>query len=63
MMEKPPRKSNRMFSWSIHNYTKDVNDIEFTETNKPTIESPSQLLIKISASSVNPIDVAMMSKS
>lgn len=62
MLENTNRKPNRMFSWAIHNYTNDVNEIVVTESNMPTIESPTQLLVKISASSVNPIDVAMMSK-
>lgn len=52
----------RMITWSIHNYTGDFDEIVQTEVNKPTISSPSEVVLKITASSVNPIDVAMMSK-
>lgn len=52
----------RMLTWSIHNYTGDFDEIVQTEVNKPTIGSPTEIVLKITASSVNPIDVAMMSK-
>lgn len=52
----------RMITWSIHNYTGDFDEIVQTEVIKPTISAPTEIVLKITASSVNPIDVAMMSK-
>jgi hypothetical protein len=57
------KNQNRMSGWQIHSYSENVADMQFTQNlKKPYIKKPSQLLVKIHASSVNPIDVAMMGK-
>lgn len=57
---------NRMKGWQIHNYSDNIQDNESLQHSemlkKPFIRKPSELLVKVSASSVNPIDVAMMSE-
>lgn len=55
--------TNRMSGWQIHSYSDQTSELILSEKLvKPFISSPSQLLVKITASSVNPIDTAMMSK-
>lgn len=55
--------TNRMGGWQIHSYSDQTSELIYSEKlAKPHISSPSQLLVKITASSVNPIDTAMMSK-
>ena len=57
------RNHDRMRGWQIHNYSESVEELQSsTNMKKPHIKSPSQLLVKIAASSVNPLDVAMISK-
>ena len=57
------RNHNRMKGWQIHNYSENVEELQSSANiKKPHIKSPSQLLVKIAASSVNPLDVAMISK-
>lgn len=58
-------KSNqgRMTGWQIHSYSDSIEDLQLAQNlKKPLIRKLSQLLVKVLASSVNPIDVAMMSK-
>lgn len=54
---------NRMSGWQIHSYSDNIEDLQFSENlKKPYIRRPTELLVKVMASSVNPIDVAMMGK-
>jgi hypothetical protein len=54
--------TNRMCGWQIHSYSDQTSELICSDKlAKPFINSPSQLLVKITASSVNPIDTAMMS--
>lgn len=54
---------NRMSGWQIHSYSDNISDLQSSDMlKKPFIRKPSELLVKVSASSVNPIDVAMMSE-
>lgn len=51
-----------MSGWQIHEYG-DVDILQFNNNIKmPMVKSPNEVLVKVSATSVNPIDVAMMSK-
>lgn len=53
---------NRMKSYQIHNYGA-LDELQLSQTSrKPFIQSPNQVLVKITASSVNPLDVAMIGK-
>lgn len=55
----PEKSFGRMTGWQIHAYG-GIDEIQFNEKLKqPVVTSPTELLIKVSASSVNPIDVAM----
>lgn len=54
---------SRMRAWQIHNYSESVSELQAANNlKKPHIRRPDQLLVKVLASSVNPIDTAMMSK-
>lgn len=53
----------KMSGWQIHSYGVPQEEIQFSEGIKmPILKSPTQLLVKVKASSVNPIDVAMISE-
>lgn len=57
------RCQGRMSGWQIHSYSENTSDLQLAQNlKKPHIRSPSELLVKVHASSVNPIDVAMMSE-
>lgn len=57
------KNQNRMSGWQIHSYSDNVEDLQISDhVKKPFIRNPSELLVKVLASSVNPIDVAMMSE-
>lgn len=56
------RDQPKMSGWQIHEYG-DVDILQFNNNIKmPMVKSPNEVLVKVSATSVNPIDVAMMSK-
>uniref|UniRef100_A0A182LVT1 Enoyl reductase (ER) domain-containing protein n=1 Tax=Anopheles culicifacies TaxID=139723 RepID=A0A182LVT1_9DIPT len=51
----------KMSGWQIHAYGVPQEEIQFSDGIKmPILRSPTQLLVKVKASSVNPIDVAMI---
>lgn len=57
------RMQDRMSGWQIHSYSPSVEELQFSDIlKKPFIRKPTELLVKVLASSVNPFDVAMMSK-
>lgn len=49
----------RMLAWQIHSYG-GVEELLSDSVRIPSLTDPESVLIKVSASSVNPIDVAMM---
>ncbi|XP_058450197.1 reticulon-4-interacting protein 1 homolog, mitochondrial [Malaya genurostris] len=54
------RPVSKMRGWQIHSYGS-LDEVQYSESLKmPMLTSPNQLLVKITASSVNPIDVAMI---
>ncbi|XP_065078366.1 reticulon-4-interacting protein 1 homolog, mitochondrial [Ochlerotatus camptorhynchus] len=54
------RPISKMCGWQIHSYGS-LDEVEYSDNLKmPIITSPNQLLVKVTASSVNPIDVAMI---
>lgn len=56
------KSHTRMSGWQIHSYSDNICDLQNSQNlKKPLIRKPSEVLVKILASSVNPIDVAMMS--
>ena len=49
-----------ILGYQIHSYGS-LDEVQFTDKIKqPVIRSPTELLVKVDASSVNPIDVAMI---
>lgn len=54
-----PLGERKMGAWQIHAYD---DDLQYSDKIKlPTITGPNDVLIKISAASINPIDIAMSS--
>lgn len=49
----------KMKSWQIHQYGS-IEELQLGQTRLPIITHPDQVIIKVSAASVNPIDTAMM---
>lgn len=61
-MQNPSLKENiKMKSWQIHEYG-DLGNLQLGEARVPVINDPHQVLVKVKAASVNPIDLAMISK-
>lgn len=60
------RRQHSMFAWKISdslNNPSEVgvkNKLKFEETKLPTISSPSDVLIKVHSTSINPLDVRMV---
>lgn len=51
----------KMRGWQIHAYG-DTDELQFNDKIRiPAIKSPQEVLVKVEAASVNPIDVAMTS--
>lgn len=51
-------KSNKMQAWQIHSYN-GLEDLRLSNATMPIIMQPTDVLVKVEAASVNPIDVAM----
>lgn len=52
------KSGKKMNGWQIHSYS---DGIQFSDKIKiPTIKDSNELLVKVNATSVNPIDVAMV---
>lgn len=51
---------DKMQAWQIHSYN-GLNDLKLSNVRIPVIKNPTDVLIKVEAASVNPIDVAMTS--
>ncbi|KAG5675742.1 hypothetical protein PVAND_005620 [Polypedilum vanderplanki] len=51
---------SRMTGYQIHSYG-ELDELQFSKNvKKPFIKSPNEMLVKVTASSVNPIDIAMI---
>lgn len=58
----PKSNLRKMAGFQIHNYG-EITELQHTEhVKKPYIRKPSEILVKVTASSVNPLDVAMISE-
>lgn len=51
---------DRMQAWQVHSYN-GVNDLRLCNVKVPLITRPTDVLVKVEAASVNPIDIAMTS--
>ncbi|EZA58289.1 Reticulon-4-interacting protein 1, mitochondrial [Ooceraea biroi] len=51
---------DKMQAWQIHSYN-GLNDLKLSNVRMPVITQPTDVLVKVEAASVNPIDVAMTS--
>lgn len=47
---------NKMFAWQVHSYNE---ELQLTKARFPIITQPNEILIKVEAASVNPIDTYM----
>lgn len=55
-------EDRKMGAWQIHAYS-GIDELQYSDKVKiPTINTNNDVLVKIKASSVNPIDIAMTSK-
>lgn len=54
--------NDRMQAWQIHSYN-GLKDLRLSNVRMPLITNPNDVLVKIEAASVNPIDIAMTSTS
>lgn len=58
---KEENNDSKMNSWQIHSYG-GLDELQLSKSRRPIIKSPNNVIIQVSASSVNPIDVAMTCK-
>lgn len=49
-----------MQAWQIHSYN-GPDELRLASVRMPVIRSPTDVLVKVEAASVNPIDIAMTS--
>jgi hypothetical protein len=55
-------KASKMLAWQIHGYG-GLEELKLSESARiPHIKGPNDVLIRIAATSINPIDLAMMGK-
>ena len=55
-------KTSKMLAWQIHCYG-GLEELQLSKTARiPQIKGPNDILIQVCASSINPIDLAMMGK-
>lgn len=53
---------SKMLAWQIHGYG-DLEELKLSKTVRiPLMKGPDDVLIQIAATSINPIDLAMMGK-
>lgn len=52
---------DKVQAWQIHAYG-GIDELKLSDTRTPPLLKPSDVLIRVDASSVNPIDVAMIGK-
>jgi len=56
------RSTSKMLAWQIHCYG-GLEELQLSKTARiPQIKGPNDVLIQVCASSINPIDLAMMGK-
>jgi hypothetical protein len=56
------QNTSKMLAWQIHCYG-GLEELQLSKTARiPQIKDPNDVLIQVSASSINPIDLAMMGK-
>lgn len=50
---------HKIKSWQVHSYG-GLDELQLTLSRRPIIRNPNDVIVKVTASSVNPIDVAML---
>lgn len=56
------RLDDKMQAWQIHSYG-GLEELKLCSTRMPVITRPSDVLVKVDASSVNPFDLSLTSRS
>lgn len=51
----------KMLAWQIHSYG-GLDELKLQPVSIPALTKPSEVLIKVTSASINPIDLAMMGK-
>lgn len=55
-------RTMKMFGWQIHSYG-DLDEVQFSDNIRiPQVRLGTEVMVRVKAASVNPIDVAMISK-
>lgn len=58
----PKETFRKMKGWQLHSYN-DVANLQLSHNiRKPSIRKPTEVLVKVEATSVNPLDTAMIRK-
>lgn len=58
----PNERSSKMYAWQINSYG-DLKQLDLCSTARiPCLSKPTDVLVKVAAASVNPIDIAMLGK-
>lgn len=57
-----PKDHEKIKAWQIHSYG-GLEELQLSNTRPPIIRRPDDVLVRVAASSINPIDLAMISKS
>ena len=61
-LKQKKKYEDKMQAWQIHSYG-GLEEIKLCTVRMPVITRPSDVLVKVDASSVNPFDLALTSKS
>ncbi|XP_059483495.1 reticulon-4-interacting protein 1 homolog, mitochondrial-like [Neocloeon triangulifer] len=58
---KPPQKKNQMMAWQVHSFG-GIDQLGLTDSERiPKLLQPNDILVRVNCTSVNPIDLAMIS--
>lgn len=60
MKEHQSTRPDKIQAWQIHAYG-NLDELKLSNTRMPVISKPTDVLVKVEAASINPIDTAMLS--
>ncbi|GBP15825.1 Reticulon-4-interacting protein 1 homolog, mitochondrial [Eumeta japonica] len=50
---------DKMYAWQIHSYG-ELSELRLDEARVPSLRGPDEILVRVHASSINPLDIAMI---